>query len=697
MPSTRTELSLVRTFRQLVEPLKSLLSAQLGKPGRSWVTFASFGALVWAGLLALDAALQGGFAQEAVQRAVLVLQIGVRQVLTLTVALGLVHGVEVVVTRWSRRYASGAAWLVAMGAGTLVCWQQAAFLTSGDGVSGHRWIELIRVALFVLLSCGVALLYTMTRRVLTLPGLSSPWQWALGALALALFGLSTQYFHLLHAYAFFAMFLTFCLAALVASATAAVLRPRPEIGIGIVTALAVFSVVANRSESWLSVSVLEGAPLSVAARRGVGPESDVANYTFDFDETDADCDTSHESRPKSHLGSADVRRNVILISVDAWRDDTIHRKERGRLLMPAVSAFAKRSLEFEHAFSPYPATIYALGSAFSGYSPSELLLAPRVPDNLFRLAATHVERVELVLPASGWFKMDAIDKLLTQGSHTTHATDATKQTQIAIELLEDFRQKGQRSLLWVHYFAPHDPYERHRKFNFGMSKRDLYFGEVAYVDKAIGDLLQHLDQEKWLADSLVLLFADHGEALGEHDYFGHHVFLEKPIIDVPMILHYPGVVPGRGHSVVELGDVLPTVLEFLDAEVPADINARSLFQALENPAPRSSVSEAFPLRGKDLFRLADAPIDTVAQLRSRAEEVREQGARSYDPKVALVKGDYRLVVSRRTGDGKLYDRRSDERENVRREQPDIYEDMKQELAEWHVRTAERIRCRLDQK
>ena len=62
---------------------------------------------------------------------------------------------------------------------------------------------------------------------------------------------------------------------------------------------------------------------------------------------------------------------------------------------------------------------------------------------------------------------------------------------------------------------------------------------------------------------LPLRFSDHGEALGEHDYyFDHGRFSYQSCLAVPLVLHFPGVIePGVEPRPVELIDVAPTILE----------------------------------------------------------------------------------------------------------------------------------------
>src|SRR5205807_2352194 len=61
--------------------------------------------------------------------------------------------------------------------------------------------------------------------------------------------------------------------------------------------------------------------------------------------------------------------------------------------------------------------------------------------------------------------------------------------------LEWLKQNGQkRFFLWVHYYDPHAPYDPPEPYKRLYSK-DLYSGEIAYVDEQAGRLLDWLDQQ----------------------------------------------------------------------------------------------------------------------------------------------------------------------------------------------------------
>ena len=71
-----------------------------------------------------------------------------------------------------------------------------------------------------------------------------------------------------------------------------------------------------------------------------------------------------------------------------------------------------------------------------------------------------------------------------------------------------------------------------------------YDGEIRYVDDQVGELLALLDDLKIVDESLIILTSDHGESLGEHNFYFDHQEVYEPTIHVPLIIKCPRRVSG---------------------------------------------------------------------------------------------------------------------------------------------------------
>ncbi|MGO9462686.1 MAG: sulfatase-like hydrolase/transferase [Isosphaeraceae bacterium] len=93
--------------------------------------------------------------------------------------------------------------------------------------------------------------------------------------------------------------------------------------------------------------------------------------------------------------------------------------------------------------------------------------------------------------------------------------------------------------------------------------RDAYDDCLAYVDLQLGRFIEGLDRGGLLANTLVIITADHGEDLGEHELYGHASSLYDPEIHVPLVILLPGgAQAGRSIAApVSLRDLSATVAD----------------------------------------------------------------------------------------------------------------------------------------
>jgi arylsulfatase A-like enzyme len=109
-----------------------------------------------------------------------------------------------------------------------------------------------------------------------------------------------------------------------------------------------------------------------------------------------------------------------------------------------------------------------------------------------------------------------------------------------------------------------------------------YDGQLAAMDQALGALLDALRARGRFEQALVVVTADHGEFLGEHDQVGHIArMLYEPVLHVPLVVKPPGAAqpPARIDRPVQLVDVLPTVLQTVGAPIPPGVQGQPLLDA----------------------------------------------------------------------------------------------------------------------
>lgn len=104
-----------------------------------------------------------------------------------------------------------------------------------------------------------------------------------------------------------------------------------------------------------------------------------------------------------------------------------------------------------------------------------------------------------------------------------------------------------------------------------------YHTSVAYMDRNLGWILHALEQGGHGEDTLVVFNSDHGYLLGEHGRFEKHCCYEEAVRSA-LVMRFPDLIaPRRATSaLVELIDVVPTVLELCGMQVPSHVQGRSL-------------------------------------------------------------------------------------------------------------------------
>lgn len=106
-----------------------------------------------------------------------------------------------------------------------------------------------------------------------------------------------------------------------------------------------------------------------------------------------------------------------------------------------------------------------------------------------------------------------------------------------------------------------------------------YFGHISHVDQQVAYLLAELDHHGVAADTYICFISDHGEMLGDHHMF-RKGYPYEGAARIPMLLAGPGLEPGQvSDELVELRDIMPTLLECAGVPVPSQVEGRSLLDA----------------------------------------------------------------------------------------------------------------------
>lgn len=104
-----------------------------------------------------------------------------------------------------------------------------------------------------------------------------------------------------------------------------------------------------------------------------------------------------------------------------------------------------------------------------------------------------------------------------------------------------------------------------------------YLRTATGMDENIGRVLDYLDQNRLVNDTIVIYSSDQGFFLGEHGWFDKRWMLEESL-RMPLIIRYPPLIqPGTSSSAMVLNiDFAPTLLDLAGVPVPQDMQGRSI-------------------------------------------------------------------------------------------------------------------------
>ncbi len=314
--------------------------------------------------------------------------------------------------------------------------------------------------------------------------------------------------------------------------------------------------------------------------------------------------TAVEEERAEGLRKALAGKNVVLIILDAGRAASFGAYGYSRKTTPEIDRIASEGVVFENCFTPAVYTLGAMSSLWTSEPPDrhhgDLSFSAPLPANRLTLA----------------------DLLSGQGIHTAGfvanpiAGALNRFDRGFVEFHEVWREVGSaadsfrsvwpswlakngdnRFFAYLHFREPHFPYDPPPPFDtqfgpdgpipksvrrdsswitdvnqgrraFSDAERDhlvrLYDGNLAFADREVGELRRALEAAGQLDKTVLVVAADHGEALYERNWIGHNVELYDESVHVPLIVRLPrGTLPDarRVKGFVDLLDLAPTIAD----------------------------------------------------------------------------------------------------------------------------------------
>ena len=319
--------------------------------------------------------------------------------------------------------------------------------------------------------------------------------------------------------------------------------------------------------------------------------------------------------------------NLLLIGVDSLLSTHMSCYGYSRLTTPHIDRFAREATLFENTFCPHVPTTPGYGSMLTGrdcFGTNCVALRHKgpLPEDIKTLAEVLGEEGynTTSIGFQGNPSSRGFDTYLNYagwgGQDDGRAHKAEKLNEAAVPELQRLAAADEPFFLFLRHMDPHSPYlppspyerifyhgdecDPNNKsmepvFDFkpfrdyfrtwmppGLTDKDYviaqYDGAIAYMDACIQTLFTELESLGLAEETIVVLNADHGETLYDHEcWFDHHGIYDNTL-RVPLIIRYPGKLPAgkRVAGYNQHKDLMPTLLELMRIKPDLSFDGESL-------------------------------------------------------------------------------------------------------------------------
>ncbi len=315
--------------------------------------------------------------------------------------------------------------------------------------------------------------------------------------------------------------------------------------------------------------------------------------------------------------------NILLISIDSLRRDYCSVYNESEMTMPFLEEFSEDAIQYNNAISPSIWTLPVHTSLFTGLYPKEHGINDK--GQTFQNHPTLAE----VLSSKGYItKSFGYNGWLRQGAtlrgfdhQTTHPNPTNLQKRIN-NLLGNFYifKSGDRETVdkstnflsnpsepffsFIHLQGPHYKYkpkiQDFKKFHDGGLRdmptsikaqtiynerfkryidrelssqneeiiKNAYRAEIFRTDRNIEKIISSIGR-KTNNETIIIIFADHGELFGEDNVYGHNFSLSDAVIRVPLLIYDPtNTFKPQQNKLIQTNDLYPSIANVCGCDVP---------------------------------------------------------------------------------------------------------------------------------
>ena len=317
--------------------------------------------------------------------------------------------------------------------------------------------------------------------------------------------------------------------------------------------------------------------------------------------------TSGKPAADTHASSP-AALNVILITIDTLRADHVGCYGYKQIKTPNIDALASDGARFERAFSVVPVTLpshttmltgtYPMLSGMHDFGVNKLSSAQPTLASVLKQAGYATGAVVAAAVLDSRFGLNQgfdfyYDHFEFNRLDEAYLDEMSRPGNVVADTMLDWLGKNwqKKFFLWMHLYDPHLPYNPPEPYRTEYAGR-LYDGGIAFADEQVGRLVRFLKDKGIYQNSIIVLAGDHGEGLGDHGEKTHGFFIYNSTMHVPLIIRVPDAPHGKTVAdLASLVDLMPTVLDAVGVEIPAQVQGKSLLASIRAPDAETAALE----------------------------------------------------------------------------------------------------------
>ena len=318
--------------------------------------------------------------------------------------------------------------------------------------------------------------------------------------------------------------------------------------------------------------------------------------------------------------------NIVIISIDALKRSALKPYNPRAPYLATLNPFAEQSLIFDKAYSTASWTLPAHASLFTGCYPDrhgavhqDLKLSSNIQTLAGQLKKSGFQTIGFTDGGyvsqvygfnNGFDRYDGWTdpssslqglKIPRSGNRSIRAGLSLFDRGIAF--INSRKEKDDKFFLFMHTFVVHDYFKLHpwavnRLPSYGDESDAFYFqcltgkkscpqndwerlkalyqAELHRMDWGLDRFLAALDKQELRKSTLIIFLSDHGEGFYPNQNRIHHRGrLHQDQIRIPLYMSGPGITPGISNTSVSLADIMPTVLDICNIEIPQGLDGSS--------------------------------------------------------------------------------------------------------------------------